>query len=152
MDELRSKFLFEVRVRHGEPMIRYDAGDGGRGARSLVPAADGTFEGPYLRGELLPPLPDYLVQRGDGVIEHDIRAVLRTDDGATVYMEYTGMGHRQGLGPLDEADAAEALYFRTIARFETGAAQYQWLNRLLAVGVFQPAGAGAVGWRFYAIL
>lgn len=150
MDELRSKFLLEMRVRHGEPMTRYDAGDGGRGARSLVPAAGGTFEGPYLRGEVVPPFPDYIVQRTDGVIEHDIRAVLRADDGATIYMEYTGIGHRLGLGPLDEA--SEALYFRTIARFETGAKQYAWLNRVLAVGVFEPAGAGAIGWRFYAIL
>ena len=147
--ELRSQFLFEMTIRFGDAP-RLEVGDGGRGDRQVAPAAGGTFEGPHLRGEILPPLPDYLVHRADGITEHDIRAVLRTEDGALIYMEYPGIGHRNSLGPLGELAEGE-LYFRVTPRFETAAEQYRWLNGVVAVGVFEGFREGAIHWRIYGI-
>jgi hypothetical protein len=69
----------------------------------------------------------------------DIRAVARTEAGDLIYVN--GTGHfsltEQGLAAMREgreADGADQ-YFRVAFTFETGAAQYSWLNRTLAVGV-----------------
>ena len=147
--ELRSQFLFEMSIRFGDAP-RLGVGDGGRGDRQVAQAADGTFEGPHLRGEVLPPLSDYLVHRADGITEHDIRVVLRTEDGALIYMEYPGIGHRNSLGPLGELAEGE-LYFRVTPRFETSAEQYRWLNGVVAVGVCEAFRDGAIHWRMYGI-
>jgi hypothetical protein len=148
--ELRGEFLFEMRVEFGEGVAQTNVGEGGRGVRRVAPASGGTFKGPHLSGTLPGPLPDYILARADGVTEHDIRAVLQTDDGAHIYMEYWGIGHRLSLGPLSNGQEGE-FYFRVACRFETSAEQYHWLNRVLAVGVYQPQGQRAVGWRVYAI-
>jgi hypothetical protein len=55
--------------------------------------------------------------------ELDARATLETDDGALIYMTFTGV--------RDDARR----YFRTLPRFETASPKYAFLNRLLAVGI-----------------
>lgn len=99
MVDLITTPLLELTVRHGAQDTRLQVGDGGRGKRTLAPAESGAFEGPCLRGVVVPPWPDYIVERPDG----EIRAVLRTDDGALIYMDYVGIGHRQPLRPLHAA-------------------------------------------------
>ena len=59
----------------------------------------------------------------DGTLELDLRVTLETDDGALIYMTFTGV--------RDDANH----YLRTLPRFETATAKYAFLNRLLAVGV-----------------
>ena len=44
------------------------------------------------------------------------------------------------------------MYFRTTPRFETGAEQYRWLNRILAVGVGWIDKPGTVSYKVYAVL
>ena len=56
-------------------------------------------------------------------MELDLRATLETDDGALIYMTFTGV--------RDDANH----YFRTLPRFETASPKYDFLNRLLAVGI-----------------
>lgn len=149
MSELNTEFLFEVTVTLGEERIAI--GDAGRGTRSIVTLTGGSFEGPHLRGEVLPLGADFLVQRTDGVTRLDVRLALRTDDGADIYVTYLGLVHNQSLGPLGELEEG-AMYFRTTPQFETGDERYQWLNRILAVGVNQPSEEGTVTYRVYAVL
>ncbi len=149
MDELKSEFLFEA-----TGTLKTDShqiGDGGRGTRRIVEVTGGSFEGPHLRGEVLPFGADFFAVRSDGVAELDVRIILRTDDGAEIYMTYAGLRHTDSLGPDGEIPEGER-YFRTTPRFETGAEQYQWLNRILAVGVGQPSEPGTVRYLVYAIL
>ena len=95
------------------------------GTRRIAPLDGGTFEGPRLRGTVLPgSSADWLLLRSDGVLELDLRATLRTDDGALIHMTFAGM----------RDDVAGRGYFRTLPRFETAALQYAFLNRLVAVG------------------
>ena len=108
------------------------------GTRRTVPLSGGSFEGPRLRGTVLPGgSADWLLLRADGVLELDLRATLRTDDGALVSMRSFGLRH----GP-PEVIAAVArgevvdpatYYFRTTPRFETAHPAYAFLNRLVAV-------------------
>jgi len=107
------------------------------GTRVIAPIASGTFEGPRLRGTVLPGGCDWTLLRSDGVLELDLRLALETDDGASIYMTSFGLRH----GPLDVLAALargepvdrSKYYFRTAPRFETSAPQYAFLNRLIAV-------------------
>ena len=100
------------------------------GVRSIVPVTGGEFEGPRLRGKVLPGGDDWLLLRSDDVLELDLRITLETDDHALIYMTFQGLRH----GP----------YFRTLPRFETSADQYAFLNRIISVGVGEARPDGAI--------
>jgi hypothetical protein len=107
------------------------------GTRVTAPITEGQFEGPRLRGRVLPGGADWTLLRGDGVLELDLRLTLQTDDGALIHM--TSFGFRHGppeviaaLGRGEKVDPS-TYYFRTIPHFETGDPRYAFLNRLLAV-------------------
>jgi hypothetical protein len=66
------------------------------GTRVTVPIANGHFEGPRLRGKVLPGGGDWTLLRPDGVLELDLRLTLETDDGALIHM--TSFGFATGPG------------------------------------------------------
>ena len=118
------------------------------GTRSIVPVTGGDFEGPQLRGKILPGGDDWLLLRADGVLELDLRITLETDDHALIYMTFQGLRHGPpdviaALGRGEIVDPAR-YYFRTVPRFETSAEQYAFLNRILSVGVGESRPDGAV--------
>ena len=100
------------------------------GVRSIVPVTGGDFEGPRLRGTIVPGGGDWLLLRSDGVLELDLRVTLETDDHALIYMTFQGLRHGD--------------YFRTVPRFETSADQYAFLNRIISVGVGEARPDGAI--------
>jgi len=76
------------------------------GARRTAPLGGGTFEGPRLRGIILPgSSADWQLLRSDGVLEMDLRFTLRTDDGALISMRSFGLRH----GPPEVIAAIGAL-------------------------------------------
>lgn len=107
------------------------------GTRVTAPITGGHFEGPRLRGTVLPGGGDWTLLRGDGVLELDLRLTLRTDDDALVYMTSFGLRHGppEVIAALARGETVDpaAYYFRTTPRFESGDARYRWLNHLLAV-------------------
>lgn len=103
-----------------------ELGAGPHGTRLVFPIIGGTFVGERLRGEVLQGGADWVIRRADGVLELDLRATLRTDDGALVHMTFEG---------LRDDDAPGGPYFRTLPRFDTAVPRYAFLNRMLAVGV-----------------
>jgi hypothetical protein len=106
-----------------------DLGAGPHGVRKTYPITGGTFSGPRLRGKVLGG-GDWTLQRPDGALELDLRITLQTDDGALIHMTFEGLRHEN--------------YFRTLPRFETSAAKYAFLNRLLAVGVGKISATGPI--------
>ena len=107
------------------------------GTRVFVPIGSGDFEGPRLRGRVLPGGGDWTLLRGDGVLELDLRLTLETDDGALIHMRSFGLRHGPpeviaALGRGESVDPS-TYYFRTTPRFETGHPKYAFLNLLLAV-------------------
>jgi hypothetical protein len=107
------------------------------GARVTARIESGHFEGPRLRGNVLPGSGDWTLLRGDGVLELDLRLTLETDDGALIYMTSFGLRHGPpeviaALGRGESVDPS-TYYFRTTPRFETGHSKYAFLNHLVAV-------------------
>ncbi len=107
------------------------------GTRVTAPIAGGHFEGPRLRGKVLPGGGDWTLLRADGVLELDLRVTLETDDGALIHMTSFGLRHGppEVIAALTRGESVDptTYYFRTTPRFETGHPQYGFLNRLLAV-------------------
>jgi hypothetical protein len=126
---MRSRHLMTLRLATAATQ---DIGATPRGALSIFPVTGGSFDGDRLRGRVLAGGGDWVITKGDGVIEVDLRVTLETDDGALIHMTFTGVrddGHK---------------YFRTLPRFETAAPQYAFLHRLLAVGIGEIRDEGPV--------
>jgi len=136
MSSLQTRFLFTLEI-----LLRpiHDLGTTPLGRRRLVPVSGGRFEGPRLRGEVLPDVGgDWLLQRADGTFQSNVRLALRTDDGALVSMTYRGIRHATpGISERiarGEEVAQSEYYLRTAAFFETASPEHRWVNDLLAVG------------------
>jgi hypothetical protein len=116
------------------------------GVRGIALITGGTFEGPRLRGKVLPGGGDWTLLRSDGVLELDLRITLEADDGALIYMTSFGVRHGppEALAALARGEPVDpsTYYFRTAPRFETSAPQYAFLNRLIAIasGDRRPSG------------
>jgi hypothetical protein len=108
------------------------------GTRRIAALTGGDFEGPRLRGVVLPAASaDWLLLRSDGVLELDLRATLLTHDGARISLTSFGLRHGPAdviaaLGRGEPVDPAR-YYFRTTPRFQTAHPAYAFLNRLIAV-------------------
>ena len=107
------------------------------GMRMIAEVAGGTFEGERLRGAILTPGADWIVVSEDGIGHVDVRITLKTHDAALIYVRYLGkllmndavaVALEHGTG-TDFGDT----YFMTQPRFETGSADYAWLNSVVAV-------------------
>jgi hypothetical protein len=106
------------------------------GTRAIAAITGGRFEGPKLRGTVVPGGADWTLLRADGVLELDLRITLQTHDHALIYLTSFGLRHGPpeviaALGRGETVDPAR-YYFRTTPRFETGAPEYAYLNRLIA--------------------
>ena len=117
-------FAFEVRAQVGVPLEVVDLP---AGRRRIVPILGGTFEGPDIKGRVLPVGADWQIVRPDGVFDLDARYTLETDSGKLIYVVNRGMRH----GPPEEP---AKVYFRSVPVFETAAPELQWLTRSIFVG------------------
>lgn len=130
----RLEMLCHVAVKIAAPQL---LGPVLTGERRIIPIIGGRFEGNKMRGEILPGGADWQIVAADGTALLEARYTLRTDDGALIYVRNIGVRH----GPPDvlaaiargEQVEPTKYYFRATPTFETGAKNYAWLNRLLAV-------------------
>ena len=114
-------------------------GGPGSADRRVGDIAGGRFAGKRLSGVLLRGGADWQTVREDGTVLLDARVMLRTDDDAVIGMTYDGIrtGTPDILAQLARGEVVdpEAYHFRTVARFTTSAAHYDWLNRVIAIGI-----------------
>ena len=133
---VRARPLFVMRL-DVRPLLMVGATPGGFRRVGVVPG--GSFEGERLSGAVLDGGSDWQTVRSDGSTTLNVRLVLKTQDDALLEMTYQGIRH----GPPDviarieqgEVVDPESYYFRINPIFETSAAKYGWLNRVIAVGI-----------------
>jgi Protein of unknown function (DUF3237) len=98
----------------------------------------GAFEGERVSGEIVTGN-DWQTVRTDNCLRLDVRLVLKTTDDALIVMTYQAIraGPHGVLEKLDKGEAVDpgTYYFRMIPSFETSATRYDWLNRIVAVGI-----------------
>lgn len=124
------------------------------GIRTTYVIGAGTFEGPRLRGKILPGGGDWMLEGADGLCQLDVRKTFETDDGAIIDVRYTGLYQYDAavtarLANGQSCDFGDTL-FQVQARFETGDKRYAWLNRTLAVGEARETSEG-VAYQLYAL-
>jgi Protein of unknown function (DUF3237) len=133
----RLSLVYRLEAVLGDPL---ELGEVSGGRRRIVPQTGGTFEGPHMKGKLLPGVSgDWQIVLPDGTVRGDIRYTLQTDDGALLYVQSRGVRHGSPevldrLGRGEDVDASEYT-FRTSTWIETASRELDWLNRGVFVGV-----------------
>ena len=112
---LESEFLMELSL---DVAAQLDAGH-----TSIAPVTGGAFGGPRLKGTVRDGGADWITQVS-GHSSLDVRITLDTDDGAIIYMSYTGVVHPGENG----------LYWRVRPIFQTASEKYDWLNHIVCIG------------------
>ena len=107
------------------------------GQRVIAEVTGGSFDGERIKGSVMTPGADWIVVSNDGIGHIDVRLTLKTDDGALIYMQYLGkLVFNDKVAEATEQGKDMQLgdtYFMTQPRFETGSADYAWLNSIVAV-------------------
>ena len=117
------EFVLELKVKLGHAL---GVGQVAQGNRSVIPITGGTFEGPHIKGEVIPGGADYQMQNMDKG-RTDLEAIynIRTDDGVNILVRNIGI----------IADD----YFFCSPKFEAPLdSKYAWLNN--AIYVCKPSG------------
>jgi hypothetical protein len=150
---LTHDFLFRMVLSVGVPQM---VGATRNGELRVVPVTGGTVEGPRFSGEVLPgTAADWLRVDPDGTAHMDVRLTLKSVTGGIVFMHYSGIrtGAPDVLARLNSGQAVDPAeyYFRVAARFETGAPDLAWMNKVIAVGVGQRPPSGPT-YDVYAVM
>ena len=102
-------------------------GDSPLGERRIVPITGGTFEGPNIRGKVLPGGADRQLIRKDGVRRLDALYEMQADDGAVITVR------NQVLIAPGGAGGGQDYRFSTL-EITAPEGPHAWLNRLVFVG------------------
>ena len=150
-NEPRLEFLFEVSIETAFP---HAIGENPHGNRQIIPVTGGSFEGPRLKGKILPGGGDWLLVRPDGVGEIDARETWQAEDGALLYVTKRGyITNVPGLTArilAGESIPHEEYYFVVTQYVETSAAQYAWLQQVVAIGMGSLI-AGGIGYQVFVV-
>lgn len=110
----------------------YSCGTNPRGDRVIIPIKGGTFEGPKMKGMVLPGGADYQLQdKAHGHTSLEAIYSIQTDDGVNIHIRNCGI-----LVQGKDAEGKPTFYFRTAPKFEAPYdSKYAWLNDAIFVCV-----------------
>lgn len=117
------EFVLELKVTLGEA---FGVGKVTQGDRYVIPITGGTFEGPNIKGTILPGGADYqMANQEKGRTDLEAIYCIRTDDGVNIHVRNYGM--------------IAGNYFWCSPKFEAPLeSKYAWINN--AVYVCRPGG------------
>lgn len=117
--DFRTELVLEAKVHIGSMV---NVGESKRGSRRIIPITGGTFEGPKMKGTVLPMGEDWQLTRPDGSTELSAIYLLKTDDGVVIRI------HNQVL--MGQGGAA-----RSVIDFEAPLnSPYAWMNNSIFLG------------------
>jgi Protein of unknown function (DUF3237) len=136
MPELKSAYIGELMM---EITGSYMLGEAPVGRRRLDRLDKGHFKGPKIQAEMQTGGMDILLGGTDGAVRPDVRLILKLDDGEILLIQYRGVRHApaevmQRIGKGERVPPNE-YYLRTSLVFETASKKYDWMNRIVGVGV-----------------
>ena len=131
------EFVVELKVKCEGA---YQVGKTSHGNRFVIPIVGGTFEGPQMKGTILPGGADYQLQdNAHGRTELEAIYSIRTDDGVNIHVRNRGL-----ICTGQDSEGRPQFYFRTAPQFEAPMdSKYAWLNN--AIYVCQPSMGGEQG-------
>jgi hypothetical protein len=134
-------FVFEEQVTLAAD---FSVGETPIGKRNIVPITGGTFEGPGIRGKIMPGGWDWQLTHPSGCFDLHADYMIQTDDGVIIHVINQGMICPNSSGKHD------ALF--TSPAFEAPKGKYDWLNGGVYVGTVDGMkidGKPAVRIRFF---
>lgn len=105
------------------------------GVRRRIPIIGGTFEGPRIRGRIVPGGADWQLQRADDYTVLEADYMIEVADGTQIHVRNRGLTNTRVAG-------AKARYLRTVPEFEAPAGPHEWLNQSVFVGSLQGLSGG----------
>jgi hypothetical protein len=143
MPEIKTELLFKITLEVPPPLV---LGETPFGGRRIARVMAGSFEGPKIKGIVLPGGGDWLLLRHDGALQLDVRLALETDDKQHIYMTYKGLRHgpKDVIERLNKGEAVDPslYYFRATPYFETASEKYGWINRICCVATGSRSASG----------
>jgi len=136
----QAEFAFEEVVTLA-PTVQ--VGRTAQGHRQYVPITGGRFEGPKIKGRVLPGGWDWQLVRPDGHMDLDASYMIQADDGTIIHVRNRGTLFKRADGSYD---------IKTVAEFDAPLGPHQWLSEAAFIATLGPApeGEGAVvRLRFY---
>lgn len=122
LDPIRTELVMNLVVTCSSPESMGASGTSKDGMRNEIwPIVGGRFEGPRLRGSVVPGGGDFPVTRPDGIEVVDAFYRLKTDDGVTIIIHNKGFGY--------PPDAGHPWRYRLIPEFTAPGGRYDWLNK-----------------------
>lgn len=116
----------------------------------IVEIPSGTISGPNIKGTVHPPSADWVQILPSGVMRLDVRLLVKTDDGDTIYVSYNGV-----LKMSEEASAKfnkgeevtpnDGWYFFAAPTFRTSSKKYDYLNSIQAINKYMAVRLGPDG-------
>ena len=98
----------------------------------------GWVKGPRITGTLLAPAGDWSRALPSGVSRLDVRATIKTDDGALIYISYNGIfkdsEEVEARATKGEVLTSKDMYFVIAPIMQTSAKKYDWLNAVQCIG------------------
>jgi hypothetical protein len=140
---LGTEFVFEEIVKLS-PAI--EVGKTARGERRIIPITGGRFEGPNIRGEIMPGAWDWQLTKADGCTDVEANYFIKTDDGVIINVI--------NKGSICPSAGGGFPVVRTQPVFEAPIGKYDWLSRAAFVGTLEqadPADGPAVKIRFFKV-
>ena len=134
MPKIQTEFLFTIDLDFEVSVL----GDTPYGIRRIAKLKTGSFEGPKLKGTVLPGGGAWSLVRRDDVLDIEVRLLLETSDKHQIYMHWKALRDlpkdvTDRLRRGDETVDPGTYYFRATPYFETSSEKYGWMNRICAV-------------------
>lgn len=131
-----TEFVMQLKVTLDAP---YVVGETPHGRRTVIPITGGTFEGPQLKGTIIPSGADWQLAKGERT---ELEAIysIKTDDGVYIHIRNRGII----CGGMDE-NGQPTFYFRAAPQFEAPEdSRYAWLNNALFLCAPAPSQQGGI--------
>jgi hypothetical protein len=127
--DFKTEHMWDAKVKiSGMIMV----GDSKYGNRRVIPITGGSFEGPKIKGVVLPGGEDWQLGRPDGDTEFHARYLLKTDDGVVIQVINRALIH----APSKEEKAAP--YIKSVLEMEApNNSRYDYLNHAIFIGTLQ---------------
>lgn len=127
--DFKTEHMWDAEVKVGKMMM---IGKSKHGVRRVIPITGGSFEGPKIKGEVLPGGEDWQLVRPDGDTEFNARYLLKTNDGVVIQVINKILMHMPKQGEQAQP------YIGSIIDLEAPVdSPYDYLNHAIYIGTFE---------------
>ncbi len=124
--DFKTEHIWDAKVKVASMIM---VGKSKYGTRRVIPITGGTFEGPKIKGEVLPGGEDWQLVRPDGDTELNARYLLKTDDGVVIQVINKVLMHTPKQGEQGQP------YTRSVIDLEAPVdSKYDYLNHAIYIG------------------